>query len=299
MAETEFLSEDERALVKKIGIPVAIFFVLLMFYIFFISKITGQEVGVVVTPGGVVQEVLAPGWHVISPLSTVFKMDKTTQVYTFSAKLVDGKVNGDDAIWTPTKDGIKIGLDLTVTWQIDPSMAWWIYSNVSEQDGKDRYDWIEDNVIRPKTKSACALTTSKFSPIQVYSGDRQLIQDQIYTRLRNELKKYNITLNQVDLREVSYNKEYEVAINAKKLAEQEVLRLEQVTRQRSEQLKQSEIDKNMAILKAEGEAKALSIKASAINSNPKIVDLEWIAKWDGKLPTYMMGNGTTMMIKGF
>lgn len=280
----------------KIGIPV---FILLIFLYSILVKVTGQEVAVVVTPSGVDQEVLEPGWHLVSPFNSVFKMDKTTQVYTFSSKKIDGQITGDDAIWTPTSDGIKIGLDMSVTWQIDPSKAWWIYANVSEQDGKDRYDWIEENVIRPKTKSACALTTSRFSPIQVYSGDRQKIQDQIYSRLQAELKKYNIVLNQVDLREVYYNPEYEKAINAKKLEEQEVLRLEQVTKQKQEQIKQSELDKNMAILKAEGEAKALSIKANAINQNPKIVDLEWIAKWDGKLPTYMMGNGTTMMIKGF
>lgn len=280
----------------KIGIPV---FILLIFLYSILVKVTGQEVAVVVTPSGVDQEVLEPGWHLVSPFNSVFKMDKTTQVYTFSSKKIDGQITGDDAIWTPTSDGIKIGLDMSVTWQIDPSKAWWIYANVSEQDGKDRYDWIEENVIRPKTKSACALTTSRFSPIQVYSGDRQKIQDQIYSRLQAELKKYNIVLNQVDLREVYYNPEYEKAINAKKLEEQEVLRLEQVTKQKQEQIKQSELDKNMAILRAEGEAKALSIKATAINQNPKIVDLEWIAKWDGKLPTYMMGNGTTMMIKGF
>lgn len=283
----------------KIGRVVVPIFIILIFLSSIITKVTGQEVAVIVTPSGVDQEVLEPGWHLVSPFSSVFIMDKTTQVYTFSSKKTDGKVDGDDAIWTPTSDGIKIGLDMSVTWQIDAAKAWWIYANVSEQDGKDRYDWIEDNVIRPKTKSACALTTSEFTPIQVYSGDRQKIQDRIYNRLKIELKKYNIVLNQVDLREVYYNPAYEEAINAKKLEEQEVLRLEQVTRQKQEQLKQSEVDKNMAILKAEGEAKALSIKANAINQNPKIVDLEWIAKWDGKLPTYMLSGSTSMMLKGF
>ena len=55
-------------------------------------------------------------------------------------------------------------------------------------------------------------------------------------------------------------------------------------------MKQAEIDKNIKIQQAEGEAKALQIKGQSISANPKIVQLEWVNKWDGKLPQYMLGN---------
>ena len=66
--------------------------------------------------------------------------------------------------------------------------------------------------------------------------------------------------------------------------------------QKEEQLKQAEIEKNIAIQKAEGEAKALQIKGNSLSMNPKIIQLEWINKWDGKLPTYMMGNGQGVIL---
>ena len=47
---------------------------------------------------------------------------------------------------------------------------------------------------------------------------------------------------------------------------------------------------------AEGEAKALQIKGNAINANPKIIKLEWINKWDGQLPTYMMGKDNGIIL---
>ncbi len=93
-----------------------------------------------------------------------------------------------------------------------------------------------------------------------------------------------------------YNAGYEKAINDKKLAEQEALRLVEVTKQKEEQLKQAEIDKNIAIQKAEGEAKALQIKGASLSANPKMIQLEWINKWDGKLPTYLMGNGQGVIL---
>jgi regulator of protease activity HflC (stomatin/prohibitin superfamily) len=257
-----------------------------------------QEVGVLVTPNGVKDEELHSGWHVISPWNSVRMMDKTEWVYTFSARHAEGNKNVADAIWAPTKDGIKMGFDLSISWKIDPNYASWIYTNISEGNGGDnsRYLWIEENIIRTKAKSALALTVSNYTPIEVYSIKREEIQNLVYKRLVGELSLKHIVLEQVDIREVSYNPDYETAINNKKLAEQEALRLVEVTKQKEEQLKQASIEKDIAIQKAEGESKALQIKGQSISSNPKIIQLEWIQKWNGELPTYMMSDKSGVLL---
>lgn len=265
---------------------------------FVVVEIDGQDVGVVIAPGGVRETPLYPGWHLVAPWNKVYKMDKTVWVYTFAASKDEGHKKSADAIWTPTKDGIKMGFDLSISWQIEAAQAPWIYQNVSENDDRKngRYLWIEENIIRAKTKSALALTVSNFSPIEVYSNKRQEIQDMVFKKLDEELKPYRLMLKQVDIREVFYSSDYENAINQKKLAEQEVLRLVEVTRQKEEQLKQATINKDIAIQEAEGQAKALQIKGSSINQNPKIIQLEWINKWNGQLPTYMLGSGQNVML---
>ncbi|MGE0078129.1 MAG: prohibitin family protein [Bacteroidales bacterium] len=263
-----------------------------------IVLIDAQQVGVLVTPSGVVDEELHTGWHVVAPWNSVHKMDKTVWVYTCAHSANEGAQPNSDAIWAPTKDGIKVGFDVSVSWRITPSEASWIYQNVTENDGGNtgRYVWLEDNVIRTKLKSALALTVSNYTPIEVYSTKREEIQQRVEERMRKEILAYKLVLDQIDLREVYYNAEYEAAINAKKLAEQEAMRLVEVTKQKEEQLKQAEIEKNIAIQKAEGEAKALQIKGNSLSMNPKIIQLEWINKWDGKLPTYMMGNGQGVIL---
>ncbi len=264
----------------------------------FIVKVGAQEVGVLVTPGGVSTQAVHTGWHLVPPWNTVYMMDRTVWVYTFTNKKDEGQVKGEDAVWTPTKDGIKMGLDLSISWRIDPEFAPWIYQNVSENDGgpTGRYVWIEQNIIRAKTKSALALTVSEFSPIEVYSSKRQEIQNIVLKKLGAEMALYHLVLEQVDIREVFYNTEYETAINNKKLAEQEAMRLVEVTKQKEEQLKQASIEKDIAIQKAQGESEALKIKGAAISTNPKIIQLEWIAKWDGSLPTYMLGNSNGVIL---
>ncbi len=263
-----------------------------------IVRIDPQQVGVVVKPTGVEDEEIHTGWHVIAPWNDVHKMDKTVWVYTCAHSTDDGAKPSADAIWAPTKDGIKMGFDVSISWRIDPNEASWIYQNVTENDGGNsgRYIWLEENVIRTKLKSALALTVSNYSPIEVYSTKREEIQQKVAERVKLEINPYKLILDQIDLREVYYNSEYETAINNKKLAEQEALRLVEVTKQKEEQLKQAEIEKNIAIQKAEGEAKALQIKGNSLSMNPKIIQLEWINKWDGKLPQYMMGNGQGVIL---
>lgn len=44
------------------------------------------------------------------------------------------------------------------------------------------------------------------------------------------------------------------------------------------------------------QTKALQIRGQSISNNPRIIELEWIQKWNGALPTYMMGSGQGVMI---
>lgn len=265
----------------------------------FCTTIVGaQEVGVVITPRGVEQEELHTGMHFIAPWNDIHFMDKTVWVYTCANTVKEGQKANSDAIWAPTKDGIKVGFDVSVSWKIDPVRADWIYQNVTENDGGNsgRYLWLEENVIRTKLKSAVALATSLFTPIQVYSTGRDSLRAIIESRVRKECVQYGILIDQVDLREVYYNPDYEKSINSKKLAEQEAMRLVEVTKQQEELKKQEAIKKDIAILKAQGESEALKIKGQSITNNPKIIELEWINKWNGVLPTYMLGSNTSVMM---
>ena len=194
-----------------------------------------------------------------------------------------------------------MGFDLSVSWKIDGDKAPWIYQNVSEQDGTDdaRYLWIEENIIRAKTKSAFALTVSKYSPVECYSSKRQEIQDAVCQLLKKELATYHIILNQVDIREVFYNEAYEKTINATKLAQQESKRLAEVTKQKQELNLQATIAAEITIKEATAEAKALQIKGNSISSNPKIIQLEWIAAWKSggaKVPTVISGDKGSMFM---
>lgn len=278
----------------------------------FVAVIPAQECGVVVTPGGVKHESYKTGWHMVMPWYKVIKMDKTVQVYTCAnlgsqsdassndLRMTDAKKNSvqGTTIWAPTIDGIKMGFAISASWKIDEEYAWWIYDNVSELDDSSngRFLWLEENVIKPKLKSALALTASKYTPIEVYSNKREEIQALTHEKMKKDIAEYHLILEQIDIREVYYNQEYENSINQKKLEEQKALTLIEITKQKEELLKQAQIQKDIDITQAEAEAQALKIKGQSISTNPRIVELEWINKWNGELPTYMLGNGQSIML---
>ena len=294
--------------------PIAVFLLGLILFTaaLFVVAVPAQECGVVVTPAGVKHESYKTGWHVVMPWYKVERMDKTVQVYTCAnlgsradadendvrmTKAKRGSVQGT-TIWAPTIDGIKMGFAISASWRIDPEYAWWIYDNVSELDDSSngRFLWLEENVIKAKLKSALALTASRYTPIEVYSNKREEIQEITYEKMRKDIESYHLILEQIDIREVYYNDEYEKSINQKKLEEQKALTLIEVTKQKEELLKQAQIDKDIEITKAEAEAKALQIKGQSVASNPRIVELEWINKWNGQLPTYMLGQNQGVML---
>ena len=47
-----------------------------------------------------------------------------------------------------------------------------------------------------------------------------------------------------------------------------------------------EIEAEQKIAEARGKAEAIRIEAQALRQNAQVVELRWIEKWDGKVPTY-------------
>jgi len=86
-----------------------------------------------------------------------------------------------------------------------------------------------------------------------------------------------IDILDIPITNITFDAEYEKAIKAKQVAQQDAQKAEY-------KLQQAKVDAQSAIAKAEGEAKALTVKAVAISKSPQIVRLKEIEKWDGHFP---------------
>ena len=291
---------DENGNVKKIilpyalpGIPVGI---VLLILVNFIVKVGAQEVGVVITPRGVQSAELKTGWHIVPTWNEVRMMDITTWVYS-TVHDNEGGQQKTDAIWVACKDRIKMKFDVSTNWRIDPDHADWIYINLGgDRNADGNYDWIEDNIVRPAIKNAVTDVAARYTSDECFVNRREDVAADIAKHLKESLKANHIIVTDAMLRETNYEADYQKAINNTKLAEQEVKRQMEITKQLTEKELQAEKNKQIAIKQSEGEAEAIRIKANAISNNPKVLDLEWINRWDGTLPTHMMGSGQGVML---
>lgn len=274
-------------------------------------RIDGQHVGVVQGIGGINKDELQPGLRFIMPWERVELMDITEQVYSFSNSKHEGDKPYSDAIWASTRDlnigvnkdstnkiGMKVGIDVSVSWRIIPTEASWIYQNIAESDvdpnTNTRYIWISENIIRNKTQSVVSDIVKNYTPEQCIML-REEIQRKVFDKLNGEVKDRRICVFQVNIRGIFYDKTYEDKINAKKLNELEALNQKEVTKQLAEKEAQAVKMKNIKITEAQGQAEALRIQGEALAENPAVKDLEWIKAWkDGgsQVPnTLIIGQG--------
>lgn len=81
---------------------------------------------------------------------------------------------------------------------------------------------------------------------------------------------------------IDLSKDLEDAIEAKMVQQQEAAKA-QFTQQKAE------IEAATAVIKADGEAKAIRIRGQALRETPGYIDLQIVEKWDGKSPLVVGG----------
>ena len=110
--------------------------------------------------------------------------------------------------------------------QIDAS-AW--YQPVYEDLGNLHQDLGENylqRVIQPAIRSAARSVVGRYTPEQLYSSKRDVIQDEIFAETKNILAEQHIELNQVLVRDVTLPSTIKEAIERKLKQEQESLEYE-------------------------------------------------------------------------
>lgn len=61
--------------------------------------------------------------------------------------------------------------------------------------------------------------------------------------------------------------------------------------QKAIELARGEAESNR--IRAEAEANAITLRGQALRSNPEVLQLEAINRWDGKTPVYVAGGGNS------
>ena len=266
-----------------IAVPAAIFF----FSIFRI--IPAGQVGVKVLFGQVDPVPLREGLNVLwNPLYDVVTMD--TRVLKHTAKY--------DAA---SKDLQAVHVEMVLNYRLIPDRAPEVYRSIGLAFSNVIIDPAAQEVLKAQTATHNAAEILLF---------RAAIKTDIQTGLAQGLAKYGIELKEVSLVNIRFDPAYEKAIEAKQIEEQkaEQKRYELIQAQRQAEIVAATAKGkgDAALAEAKGVADALRVKGeaeAAYNAkvsgslSPVLIQQQYLARWDGRLPQYTFGGNAVPMIQ--
>ena len=196
--------------------------------------------------------------------------------------IIDIKVQKEEAdAQAASKDLQTVTSRIALNYSIDPNLAISLYQNIGI-DYKVR-------IIDPTIQESVKATTAKFTAEELITK-REEVRDAIKNVLVEKLSGTGIKVEQVSIINFDFSPSFNNAIEAKVTAEQNALAAKN-------KLDQVKYEAQQAIEEARGKASALQVEASAINTNPQIIQLRAIEKWDGKLPQVTSGATPFINIK--
>jgi regulator of protease activity HflC (stomatin/prohibitin superfamily) len=277
----------------KISIVVVVVLILLAAFSSTLSAglvvIDAGEVGVVFNSfSGTKETPLYPGLHFVTPyIETVYRYSTLEQVYTMSINNEEGQVMGDDSLWSPTLEGLQVGIDSSTRYKINPAKAAYIHNNLRD------YNNI---LVRPSIRSIVRLHVSQYTVTNVYGPRRAEIQGKIEDALRKRFEEAGLLLLSFDIRNVNFTKEYARSIEQKQIAQQQAEQMEFVLDKQRKEAERMRVEaagfKDAAIIRAQGEAESLKLISEALAANPNLLMYRYIEKLAPNTQVMMVPNNT-------
>ena len=270
-------SNEDSVLVKLSAMSACAVIAIILLLMSFYNVDTGQ-VGIVKRFGKVIA-IKEEGLNFKIPLiDSVYKMNTREQTLKFS---YEGDNNDAPAISASTRDMQTVLVSITVSDIVTDPMK--------------LYRAFTGNHVRsmmvPRVKDAVQSQVSKYT-IEEFIAKRDQLSKDIYDDLEETFANYGVTLTNVSIIDHDFSDAYEQAVEAKKIAEQQV----EEERQKQQKLIVEQENK-VKLAELEVERKKLEAEANSIITNSlskEILQKQMIEKWDGKLP-YVTGDSGTIL----
>lgn len=243
--------------------------------------------------GGIKDEVLTQGWHIVSPTIKVKEFTVANEQLILSKDERDGS-RTDESFNVSTADDASISISFQMSYKYDQENIINTYKKFRGMSGED----IVNNRVTAVLKSKISEVTTDYSMMDIYSGNRSKINNEITEYLNEEFKKaYGIEVIDASIIDVHPDEQLQKTINdrvtalqnkQKAEAEQETVKVETATA-----LIKAQNEADIALTKARAEVEAYKIKNDAITE--QMIRMEFINKWNGELPKVMNGEDGMMI----
>ncbi len=170
------------------------------------TVIPAGHVGIVDFFGTVSEKTLSPGINIVNPMAKVVK---------YSAQTKEHKEN----MQVLSREGLTIGLELSVLYRLDPDSAASIYKKIFGGD-------YEEVILIPQFRSISRSVTASFQASALYSSEREQLSLNIQKELSAMVISRGVIVETTPLRNVALPTQLTEAIETKQRADQESQRME-------------------------------------------------------------------------
>jgi prohibitin 2 len=232
---------------------------------------TGHR-GIKTTFGKVVSEPLTEGLYFFNPFtSKITELDTRTLTW-----------GGETEAYTRDVQEAKVKFVLNYNLRPDKSAV------VFQTVGRDWPAALVSQVVLAAVKE----TLGQWDAVKLIANRREA-GAQAERAITLALAEKYVVVSRFEITDLEYSETFNNAIEAKVIAQQKAIeeqnRTVQIQEQANQKVVAAKANAEATVLNAKAEAESISIRARALEQNQKLVDWEAVQKWNGQLPTYMLG----------
>ncbi len=208
-----------------------------------------------------------------------FKLPRISKIHKVSIQTQ----TDNDKLPAASSDLQDVEIEVVVNWRVNPNAV---------RDVQFQYKGLENytrSVIAPMVRDAVKATSAKYTAEELIKK-RDEFAAHIGHLLSETMASKGAVSERVSIVNFTFSPSFTKAIEAKVVAEQDALAAKN-------KLAQVQFEADQRVAQAQGEAQAIRIQASAIQSQggADYVKLQWIKAWNGVLPTTMLGENTPII----
>ena len=202
-----------------------------------------------------------------------------------------------------SKDQQTATLNVSVSWHVVPAEVGKVYMQYQDLDG------LVSRLISRQVPTQVENVFGQYNAVSAVQNRGKFVAD--VTKAIRDSVTGPVVIDGVQVENIDFSDDYERSIALRMKAEVEVKTREQmlateqveaqivVTRAQADadsKVAQAKADAEATRLRGSAEADAIKAKTLALSSNPMLIELTKAERWDGKLPTTVLPNGTLPFI---
>ena len=249
--------------------------------IIFVLMIFGSQATYVVEPGHRgVRVTLGKVSDLFVPEGLTFKLPLVTEIHQVSIKQQTQQMEAE----CYTQDLQQVVTELRILYRIPEAAVVELWRGYRSDDSKSPSYF--QSLIRPRVVEALKEAAATVSA-ELIVQQRESIKNRTLEGTRDKLGQTTqgvalISVEDIAFQGIRLSPELTAAIEQKMTQEQEAEKAKFVQ-------KQTKVEAETAVIKADGEAESIRIRGEALRQNPAFIDLQIVEKWDGQSPVVVGG----------